>query len=217
MSEPRPIVEPEEILSYWFPEGINEADVDTWGQRMQWWFAGGPEVDQEITERFASVLEQARRGELDWWAQTPRGRLALIIVLDQFSRNIYRDSLLAYAQDSTALELALSGIEAGMERDLTFTERIFFRLPLSHSEDLAIHERVVRDAEGAVAADDWPPQLPRTWQEFMLEQAKGGRDVIARFGRYPHRNEVLGRTSTSEELEYLRTETPVHLRRPPQP
>ena len=217
MSEPRAIIEPEEILSYWFPEGINEADVDTWGQRMQWWFAGGPEVDQEITERFAPVLEQARREELDWWAQTPRGRLALIIVLDQFSRNIYRDSPLAYAQDPAALELALSGIEAGMERDLTFTERIFFRLPLAHSEDLAIHERIVRDAEEAVAADDWPPQLPRTWQEFMLEQAKGGSDVIARFGRYPHRNEVLGRTSTPEELEYLRTETPVHLRRPPQP
>jgi uncharacterized protein (DUF924 family) len=216
MSERPAIIGPEEILSYWFPPGINEADADTWGQRMGWWFAGGPEVDKEITQRFAAVLEQARRGELDWWADTPRGRLALIIVLDQFSRNIYRGSPLAYAQDPAALELALSGIEVGMDRDLTFTERIFFRLPLTHSEDLAIHERIVRGAEEAVAADDWPAQLPRAWQEFMLEQAKGARDVIARFGRYPHRNEVLGRTSTPEELEYLRTETPVHLRRPTQ-
>src|SRR5215218_9398320 len=196
MSEPQAITELEEILSFWFPPDINEADAGTWGQRMGWWFAGGPEVDKEITERFAAVLEQARRRELDWWADTPRGRLALIIVLDQFSRNIYRDSPLAYAQDPAALELALSGIEAGMDRDLTFTERIFFRLPLTHSEDLAIHERIVRDAEEAVAEEDWPAQLPRALQEFMLEQAKGAREVIGRFGRYPHRNEVLGRTST---------------------
>ena len=218
MSGSRATIDPEEILSYWFPPGINEAHPQTWGQRMQWWFAGGPRVDKEITERFAPLLEQAQRGELDWWAQTPRGRLALIIVLDQFPRNIYRDSPLAYAQDSRALELALSGIEAGMDRDLTFTERIFFRLPLAHSEDLAIHERIyeqmVREVEEG--EDDWPPQLPRYLQEFMLEQAKGTRDVIARFGRYPHRNEVLGRTSTPEELEYLKTETPVHLRTPPQ-
>ena len=103
-----------------------------------------------------------------------------------------------------------------MDRDLTFTERIFFRLPLAHSEDLTIHERIVRGAEEAATEDYWPAQLPRALQEFMLEQAKGARDVIACFGRYPHRNEVLGRTSTPEELEYLRTETPVHLRRPPQ-
>ena len=82
MSEPPAIIGPEEILSYWFPPGINEADADTWGQRMGWWFAGGPEVDKELTQRFAAALEQARRGELDWWAETPRGRLALIIVLD---------------------------------------------------------------------------------------------------------------------------------------
>jgi uncharacterized protein (DUF924 family) len=84
---------PEEVLSYWFPEDdIFNADRETLGRQMQWWFQGGPEVDTEISERFGQVLEQARRGELDHWAQTARGRLALIIVLDQFSRNIYRGS-----------------------------------------------------------------------------------------------------------------------------
>jgi uncharacterized protein (DUF924 family) len=158
------------------------------------------------------VLEQARRGELDHWAETPRGRLALIVVLDQFSRNVYRGSPLSYAQDEKALELALEGIDAGMDRELSFMERIFFWMPVGHSEDLALQERSVRHKEEEAA--DAPPHL-RAMAEFGISQARAARDVIARFGRHPHRNEILGRESTPEELEYLRTETPPHLRRPP--
>src|SRR5215218_5657162 len=186
---------PEDVLSYWFPEDdIFDADQETFGRQMQWWFAGGPEVDRQISQRFTDVLEQARRGELDHWADTPRGRLALIVVLDQFSRNVYRGSPLSYSQDEKALELAVDGIEAGMDRELTPMERIFYH----------------REEEAANA----PPHL-RAMAEFGISQAKGARDVIARFGRHPHRNEILGRASTPEELEYLRTETPPHLRRPP--
>jgi uncharacterized protein (DUF924 family) len=204
---------PEEVLSYWFPEeDIFDADQETFGRQMQWWFQGGPEVDREITERFAEVLEQARRGELDHWAQTPRGRLALIVVLDQFSRNVYRGSALSYAQDEKALELAVEGIAAEMDRELSPMERIFFWMPLGHSEDLALHERIVRNQEEGTA--NAPPHL-RAMAEFGISQARAARDVIARFGRHPHRNEILGRTSTPEELEYLRTETPPHMRRPP--
>jgi uncharacterized protein (DUF924 family) len=204
---------PEEVLSYWFPEDdISDAGRETFGRQMQWWFQGGPEVDREISERFGQVLEQARRGELDSWAQTSRGRLALIIVLDQFSRNVYRGSPLSYAQDEKVLELAVEGIDAGMDRELTPMERIFFWMPLGHSEDLALQERSVRHQEEEMA--NAPPHL-RVEAEFGVSQAKGARDVIARFGRHPHRNEILGRTSTPEELEYLRTETPPHMRRPP--
>ncbi len=107
-SEGREAVDPEEVLSYWFPEDdIFDADPEAFGRQMQWWFRGGPEVDREISERFVDVLEQARRGKLDSWAETPRGRLALIVVLDQFSRNVYRGSPLSYAQDEKALKLAL--------------------------------------------------------------------------------------------------------------
>src|SRR3712207_2357719 len=203
---------PEKVLSYWFPEkDIFDADQETFGRQMQWWFAGGPEVDRQITERFAEVLEQARRGELDHWADTPRGRLALIVVLDQFSRNVYRGSPLSYAQDSKALELAVEGIDAGMDRELNPMERIFLWMPLGHSEDLALQERFVRhQEEEAVNA---PPHM-REMAEFGISQSKAVRDVIARFGRHPHRNEILGRTSTPEELEYLRIETPPHLRLP---
>ena len=173
---------------------------------------GGPEVDREITERFGELLERARRGELDHWADTPRGRLALTIVLDQFSRNIYRGSPLSYSQDEKALQLALEGIDLGMDRELAAMERNFFWLPLGHSEDLALQERSVRHAEEEAA--NAPPHLKALY-EFGISQAKAARDVIARFGRHPHRNEILGRNSTPEELEYLRTETPPHLRQPP--
>jgi uncharacterized protein (DUF924 family) len=159
-------------------------------------------------------LEKARGGELDHWAQTARGRLALIVVLDQFSRNVYRGSPLSYAQGEKALRLALEGIELGMDRELSTAERFFFWLPLGHSEDLAIQERSVSHAEEEAAK---APSHRRTGAEFEVSQAKATRDVIARFGRHPHRNEILGRTSTPEELEYLRTETPPHLRRPPSP
>ena len=216
MSESKAIVDPEEILSYWFPPGY-DADSETLRQQVLRWFQGGPEVDQEITELFTPVLEQARRGELDWWADTPRGRLALIIVLDQFSRTVYKGTPLAYAQDPAALQLALSGIEVGMERVLSLMERLFFTLPLGHAEGPDLPERadwMVRQAEERVELG--PPHL-RLIYEHSLSQAKAHREVIVRFGRHPHRNEVLGRTSTPEELEYLRTETPVHLRRPPQP
>ena len=215
MSESRAIVDPEEILSYWFPPGY-DADSETLQQQVVRWFLGGPEVDQEITELFTPVLEQARQGELDWWADTPRGRLALIIVLDQFSRSVYKGTPLAYAQDPAALQLALSGTEVGMERDLSLMERLFFTLPIAHAEGPDLAERgdwMVRQAEEMVELA--PPHLRSTY-EHSLSQAKAHREVIARFGRYPHRNEVLGRTSTPDELEYLRTETPVHLRRPPQ-
>jgi len=204
---------PEEVLSYWFPEDdIFDTDRETFGRQMQWWLQGGPEVDREISERFGQVLEQARSGELDFWAETPRGRLALIVVLDQFSRNIYRGSPLSYAQDPKALELAVQGIDAGMDRELTPMERIFFWMPLGHSEDLTLQERRVRHKEEEAA--NAPPHQ-RAMAEFGISQAKAARDVIARFGRHPHRNEVLGRTSTPEELKYLRTETPPHMRRPP--
>src|SRR5215217_4573470 len=206
---------PEDVLSYWFPEDdIFDADQETFGRQMQWWFAGGPEVDRQISERFAQVLQQARRGELDYWADTSRGRLALIIVLDQFSRNIYRGSPLSYSQDEKALKLAIEGIELGMDRELKPVERNFFWLPLGHSEEIALHERSVKHAEEeAVNA----PEHLRVMAEFGVSQARAARSVIARFGRHPHRNEILGRTSTPEELEYLMTETPPHLRQPPSP
>ncbi len=167
----RVAVDPEEVLCYWFPEDdIFDAGRETFGRQMQWWFQGRPEVDREISERFGQVLEQAQRGELDSWAETPRGRLALIIVLDQSSRNVYRGSPLSYAQDEKALELAVEGIDTGMDRELSPMERIFFWMPLAHSEDLALQERSVRHQKEEMA--NASPHL-RVEAEFGVSQAKG--------------------------------------------
>src|SRR4028119_1850999 len=188
---------PEEVLSYWLPQGINDADLQTLRRQGKRWMAGGSEVaravtarlgggrargrpvmaggsevERERTERLGEVLEQARRGELDHWADTPRGRLALIIVLDQFSRNIYRGSPLSYSQDEKALKLALEGIDLGMDRELGAVERLFFRLPLVHSEDLALHERGVRHAEEEAAK---APPHRRALAEFGGSQAPAAR------------------------------------------
>ena len=197
----------QDVLRFWFssrPTGDHAAMV---GQ-MEWWFRGG--ADSEIVERFPPLLNQAKRGDLDDWSRSPRSRLALIIVLDQFSRTVHRGTAQAFAQDPKALALALEGIENGHYAALeTPWEKTFFFLPLGHSEGLGNLERAVDLAEELVKK---APQEHRNMLEFSANQARGHRDIIARFGRHPHRNEVLGRQSTPEELEYLATGQLVHTR-----
>ena len=175
---------------------------------MEWWFRGG--ADSEIIERFLPLFQRAAEDELDSWSQSPRSRLALIIVLDQFSRTIHRGTAQAFAQDPQAFRLALEGIEVGHYTALkTPWEKTFFFMPLGHSEELANLDRAVNLAEELVKD---APQEHRGMLEFSANQARGHRDVIARFGRHPHRNELLGRQSTEEELEYLATAQLVHTR-----
>jgi uncharacterized protein (DUF924 family) len=200
---------PGEVLSFWFPTGY-DADAETFRRQVLWWFGGGAEVDRQIVARFSEALELARTGQLDWPIDTGRERLARIIVLDQFSRSVYRGTPQAYAQDPLALELTLTGYDLGLDRGLSVSERIFFSLPMGHSEDPALLEKAVLQATALV--DDAPPHLRELFR-FSQGQAEGHRDVIARFGRHPQRNAVLGRTSTPEELEYL-AGIPVHMRRP---
>lgn len=188
----------DDVLSYWFGGGAGaEAAMP---ERLRRWFRGGPEVDREIRERFGGDLERARRGELDAWADTPRGRLALVILLDQFSRNLHRGTGEAFAGDSQALELAVEGLDRGVDSAFDPFERMFFTLPLSHAEDLASQERAVRTCEAWAAS--LPPALVGM-AKSALDQARLHRDVIARFGRFPTRNQALGRTSTPEESAHV--------------
>ena len=201
------IDEPERVLAFWFPD-LSGADHARMVRQFEWWFRGG--ADAAIAKRFAPLLERAARGELDHWSAQPRSRLALIIVLDQFPRSLYRDTARAYAQDPTALALALEGIRIGHYAGLqTPWEKTFFLLPLGHSEELAHLERAVALADELAAAA--PPEF-RKVLEHSASQARGHRDVIARFGRQPHRNAVLGRQSTADELEYLARDELVHKR-----
>lgn len=173
-----------------------------------WWFGGG--ADSVIAERFSLLLEKATGGDLDHWSHAPRSRLALIVVLDQFSRSVHRGTAQAFAQDQKALALALEGIEIGHYAALeTPWEKTFFFLPLGHSEELAHVQAAVELAEQLAA--EAPPEL-RRMLEHSASQARGHRDVIARFGRHPHRNALLGRQSTPEELDYLASGQLVHTR-----
>jgi uncharacterized protein (DUF924 family) len=197
----------EEVLEFWFPEHLSPDHAAMVGQ-FQWWFGGG--ANEAVVARFSPLLKRAARGELDHWSQTPRSRLALIIVLDQFSRSVHRGTARAYEQDSKALALALEGFEIGHYGALASPwEKTFFLLPLGHSEELGHLEVAVRLAE-ELAANASP--AVRRVLEHSASQARGHRDVIARFGRHPHRNAVLGRQSTPEELDYLAHAQPVHQR-----
>ena len=197
----------EDVLRFWFPQHLSDNHAAMLSQ-FEWWFRGG--ADTAIAERFAELLQRAARGDLDHWADEPRSRLALIIVLDQFSRSVHRVTPRAFAQDAKALALALEGMEIGHYATLeTPWERTFFFLPLGHSEELAHLTVAVELAEQL--AEQAPAQL-RKILEHSASQARGHRDVIARFGRHPHRNAVLGRPSTPEELDYLASGQLVHTR-----
>ena len=156
--------------------------------------------DALIRDEFGARVEAALRGELASWADGPRRRLSLIILLDQFARNIYRGRARAYAGDEQALSLALSGMQSGADAALDPVERIFFYMPLEHSESVdvqdesvAAYRRLVREA----------PEPLRASFESALKYAEAHAAIIRRFGRFPHRNRVLRRTSTPEETDYL--------------
>lgn len=172
---------PETVLAFWFEEVAPQ----------QWW-ARSDEFDRLVSLRFAGLHAAAARCELFPWRETPQGRLAEIIVLDQFSRNIHRDDPRAFACDGIALALAQTAVASGADRELEAQRRTFLYMPYMHSESPAIHEVAV----GLFS----PPGLEENLKFELAHKA-----IIDRFGRYPHRNAVLGRLSTPEEIEFLKT------------
>lgn len=195
----------EDVLKFWFPS-LPDGDPAAFVRQWEWWFRGGG--DTEIVARFSPLLERAIRGELDDWEREPHSRLALILILDQFSRTIYRGTARAFAQDEKASALTLSGIELGHYTALkTPWEKTFFFLPLGHAEQLQHLELSVQLADALV--DESIPEY-RSMLQFSAAQARRHRDVVARFGRQPHRNYLLGRISTPAELEYLAIGQLVH-------
>lgn len=189
------------VLTYWFGDERDPIDsVAALERRGAMWFYGGADIDREIAGRFGGDLERARRGDLDDWAEAPRDRLALIVILDQFSRNVFRGTPLAFAQDPQAQRLAVGGLDAGQDQGLALHERMFFAMPLSHAEDKALQDRGLACAESVVAE---APTAVRPFYERGCEMARKHHDVVARFGRFPTRNAALGRAPTPEEITYL--------------
>lgn len=189
----------EEILDFWFGNLKEGKPVPP--ARFDLWFGGAEATDRQIGERFAVDVELAAAGSYDAWSRTARGSLALILLLDQFPRNIYRGSSRAYAFDEKARHLCLAGLAAGQDRRLVTVERAFFYLPLEHAEDLALQQRSVA-AFGELLQQS-PAPLAEACRGF-LDYAERHRAIIARFGRFPHRNAPLGRLSTAEEEAFLR-------------
>tara|TARA_R110002020_G_scaffold12525_3_gene45881 strand:- start:1308 stop:1850 length:543 start_codon:yes stop_codon:yes gene_type:complete len=168
----------QDVIDFWF---VQHGSDD--------WFGGKPEFDAALAGRFADNHPVVARGEAWHWRTTPEGRLAEIIVLDQFSRQLHRGSPEAFAQDKMALVLAQEAIAAGADQALELQRRMFVYMPFMHAESLVIQE------EGVRLFAPFEPEL----QKFMT----GHRDTIARFGRFPFRNQALGRTSTPEEAAYM--------------
>ncbi len=170
-----------DVLSFWFEELTPK----------EWWVKS-EELDREIKQRFETLHKKALASELFNWRQTSNGALAEIIVLDQFSRNIFRDQPGAFAADPLALALAQQAIAKGQDKDLTKQQRHFLYMPYMHSESRIIHEQAVELFKSLSDEDTL---------NFEIRH----KDIIEKFGRYPHRNEILGRTSTEEEIAFLKT------------
>ncbi|WP_114008667.1 DUF924 family protein [Cohaesibacter intestini] len=171
-------VQPQEVLDFWF------------GADPKYWFAKDDGFDAEIRERFGPVLEAARAGQLSAWRESLHGTLALIIVLDQFSRNLYRDSAEAFAHDDEALRLSSTLVAHPDWNQLSYDEKTFAVMPMMHAEDLQVQEDCIA----------WMKRIGNANSErFAIIH----RDIIARFGRFPHRNAVLGRETTPEEQVFL--------------
>ena len=191
----------EEILNYWFGElKESEAPLEDY---YEIWFGKRREVDEFIRTNFEKDLKLAIEGKLKSWEDASRSTLALIILLDQFSRNIYRGTAKAFAHDSLALEICQRGIEKGFDKMLHTVERLFFYMPLEHSEDLEIQKKSVEYFFMMEKLYPTPPSLASMVSEF-IKYAEMHYVIIKRFGRFPHRNEVLGRESTPEEIEFLK-------------
>lgn len=171
----------EEVLAFWFAEG-----------RQAQWFKGSEAFDAEVRRALLPLYEAACDGRYESWRRDPRGCLALVILLDQVPRNLHRGTPQAFASDAAALDVTRHALREGFAPALSEVERLFLYMPLEHSEDLKDQRDCVRLTAALESNREW------------LSYAEGHRDIIARFGRFPHRNAVLGRESSEEELDFLK-------------
>jgi uncharacterized protein (DUF924 family) len=192
------------VREFWF--GSLPLSADELKRRIRFWFGGGGTQqrqvrDAQIFRQFGSLLERATEGELAPWADSPRRRLSLILLLDQFPRHMFRGTARAFAYDDQALALTLSGMQSAGDAALDVVERMFFYMPLQHAESREVQEESVAAFRSLLSE---APQELRQPFAAALRSAENHRAIIERFARFPHRNRVLGRQSTREETQWLR-------------
>lgn len=191
------------ILEFWFME--QELSAPQIDNRMDTWFGEDATFDHEIKTEFADDVALASKGQLDHWAHEPKGRLALILLLDQFRRNIYRNTAQAFELDQIALKLCVEGAMEKKDKGLTHIERAFFYMPLQHAESKRVQ------AKGCELFNKLAEVVSPTYRETfntIAQFAELHRDIVDQFGRFPHRNHLLGRENTAEENEYLAGDIP---------
>ena len=191
-------MEPNEICEFWLgPRDIHAGSINEFSAK---WYRGGAAIDEEIRTRFGKAIEQGLLGLLLEWAESADGAAAHVILLDQFTRHAFRDTAKAFSGDALARAIAMRAVDSGLHLDMTVPQRVFLYHPFEHSEDAG-------DQDLSVALfETLAEEVPAEWREFVegfLGYARGHRDVISRFGRFPHRNAVLERDSTAAEQEYL--------------
>ena len=192
----------DEILAFWFMEQtLSAPQIDG---RMDTWFGEDPVFDEEIAKEFADDVEKASDGKLDHWAHQPKGRLALILLLDQFRRNIFRNTPEAFAKDKAALKLCVEGAIAKKDKGLAPIHKAFFYMPLQHAESRKVQARSRKIYQRLV--DAVSPTYKETF-ETIAQFAELHADIVERFGRFPHRNKLLRRENSPEEEEYLAGES----------
>jgi uncharacterized protein (DUF924 family) len=182
-------LEPGAVLDFWFSD-----------RARQLWFEKDPAFDDEIRTRFGAAVDAAQAGGFEHWRESAEGTLALLILLDQMARNIHRGSARAFAGDARALAIAMQAVAEGVDRGFDFSHRRFFLLPFEHSEDSAVQARSLQ-LFADLAATCAPHEKEEAEDQYLY--ARKHADIIARFGRYPHRNDCLGRPCTPEELAFL--------------
>lgn len=186
------------IVEWW----LGEPDItpEDFGEKLKVWYAFDADIDQQIRDEFASALAAAENGELDEWQESEPGAIALVILFDQVTRNLYRGTADAFRNDTKALDIAARFFAAGRHSRLNVPAHLMMFHPMHHSEDVQQQSQVVQLAESLLAACEpgWQPVV-----KSSLEFQRGHAALIERFGRFPHRNAVLGRASTEAELAYL--------------
>ena len=188
----------EAILSFWFKEqALTAPQID---QRMDIWFTEDPVFDHEIEKEFAEEIALASKGALNHWGHSARGRLALILLIDQFRRNIYRGTAKAFEKDRLALELCVKRAMENKDKELTPIEKLFFYMPLQHAESRKVQAKSVELYRRL--AESVSPTLRETFMA-VAEFAELHKDIVDQFGRFPHRNNLLNRENTPQEQEYL--------------
>lgn len=188
-----------DVLEFWIGNAAD--DGGSMQDAFKRWFQGGEQFDKEVQQRFGAAVAAALAGEYTQWEGSPRARLALVILLDQFPRNIHRGTALAFSGDARAVALSRCTVAENALRDMAPLERLFMLMPYQHVEHLPVQEEGLVQFRELAAAD--VPDFVARFLRSSLDYAEQHREIIARFGRFPHRNKVLGRDSTADELEWL--------------